>query len=303
MDVYSNEFHEENEKANTPEVLLPTMIMLYQMLDVIQNTTESIFKLDDLEGIMLIFIKLENNHFFKVSEIAENVIAEKSAVSERLNKLVATGIALRIDDEEDRRLVYTQLTAKGEEVALALCKEITLAFRNVFSTGDSVSSEMPDSYLASRYGECGNNIMLNDSDFASVFWLWQHYRKLRKMIRIRLREIDDMPEVAFLLLLNLAIKGQGVFVSDLSHFLMVSNSALSRALDFCTSRNYVKRNRSDFDRRKVLVDLTNEGYRQLILVFDQIIKETDNLSPLDDDNQKRWFAQYASFITDNARKH
>ncbi len=67
----------------------------------------------------------------KAAQLAEALQITPGAVTSATDKLVAEGFAERKGDKEDRRVVYLEITAKGEELAETLTREqnnVTMKF-------------------------------------------------------------------------------------------------------------------------------------------------------------------------------
>ncbi|TVY00293.1 MarR family winged helix-turn-helix transcriptional regulator [Paenibacillus cremeus] len=68
----------------------------------------------------IILEKLEAEGPLKVSQIADALWITSGAVTSLSDKLITGGFANRIRSEEDRRVVYLELTEKGKEVLASL---------------------------------------------------------------------------------------------------------------------------------------------------------------------------------------
>lgn len=67
----------------------------------------------------------------KAAQLAEVLQITPGAVTSATDKLVAEGFAERKGDKEDRRVVYLEITGKGEELAETLTREqnnVTMKF-------------------------------------------------------------------------------------------------------------------------------------------------------------------------------
>lgn len=74
----------------------------------------------DVEGLSstqaLLLQKLEEEGPLKVSQLAEALLITAGAVTSFSDKLILGGYATRIRSEEDRRVVYLEITDKGRDV-------------------------------------------------------------------------------------------------------------------------------------------------------------------------------------------
>lgn len=78
---------------------------------------------DKLTGSQFMVLKRISDHGrITVSGMAEDLMVSLSAVTALIDRLYKAGYVVRIRDEEDRRLVWLELTDKGSEV-LTICHE------------------------------------------------------------------------------------------------------------------------------------------------------------------------------------
>lgn len=77
---------------------------------------------DKLTGIQFMVLKRINEHGrITVSGMAEDLSVSLSAVTALIDRLYKLGYVIRIRDEDDRRLVWLELTDKGSEI-LSVCQ-------------------------------------------------------------------------------------------------------------------------------------------------------------------------------------
>ena len=101
--------------ARLDEVFHQMMRRMHQKL--------SLSMADKLTGSQFLVLKRINDHGrITVSGMAEDLKVSLSAVTALIDRLYKAGYVVRIRDEEDRRLVWLELTDKGSEV-LAICHE------------------------------------------------------------------------------------------------------------------------------------------------------------------------------------
>ncbi|MED4203627.1 MarR family transcriptional regulator [Neobacillus mesonae] len=80
-----------------------------------------------------ILFLLERNGPKKMSEVAELLHLTPGAVTTASDKLIEHGYIARIRDEQDRRVVYLDMTNKGREAITELQEEGRMAMKKVFS--------------------------------------------------------------------------------------------------------------------------------------------------------------------------
>ncbi|AZU64292.1 MarR family winged helix-turn-helix transcriptional regulator [Neobacillus mesonae] len=80
-----------------------------------------------------ILFLLERNGPKKMSEVAELLHLTPGAVTTASDKLIEHGYIARIRDEQDRRVVYLEMTGKGREAITELQEEGRMAMKKVFS--------------------------------------------------------------------------------------------------------------------------------------------------------------------------
>ncbi|GHI01112.1 MarR family winged helix-turn-helix transcriptional regulator [Neobacillus kokaensis] len=80
-----------------------------------------------------ILFLLERNGPKRMSEAAELLHLTPGAVTTASDKLIENGYIARIRDEQDRRVVYLEMTNKGREAITELQEEGRMAMKKVFS--------------------------------------------------------------------------------------------------------------------------------------------------------------------------
>lgn len=78
---------------------------------------------DKLTGSQFMVLKRINDHGrITVTGMAEDLNVSLSAVTALIDRMYRAGYVVRVRDEEDRRLVWLELTDKGKEI-LTACQE------------------------------------------------------------------------------------------------------------------------------------------------------------------------------------
>lgn len=80
----------------------------------------------------IIFL-LEKNGQQKMSELADSLRLTPGAVTTASDKLIENDYIARVRDEKDRRVVYLEITEKGQETLEALRIKGRKAMKNVFN--------------------------------------------------------------------------------------------------------------------------------------------------------------------------
>lgn len=101
-----------------------------------------------------ILFLLERRGSMKMSELAESLHLTPGAVTTASDKLIENGYITRVRDEQDRRVVYLQMTNKGKEVLTALQKEGRKLMKLVFND----LSEQDLYFLISTFEQAEENI-------------------------------------------------------------------------------------------------------------------------------------------------
>ena len=69
----------------------------------------------------------------KITELAEQLLITPGAITSLSVKLIANDYAVRTKDEHDRRVVYLEITPKGEELLEIYMKELKNTINYFFS--------------------------------------------------------------------------------------------------------------------------------------------------------------------------
>ncbi|MEO4055186.1 MarR family transcriptional regulator [Solibacillus sp. CAU 1738] len=101
-----------------------------------------------------ILFLLERKGHLKMSEVAEALHLTPGAVTTASDKLIDNGYITRVRDEQDRRVVYLDMTKEGKEVLANLQKEARKVMQLVFSN----LSETDLNFLISTFEQAEKNI-------------------------------------------------------------------------------------------------------------------------------------------------
>ncbi len=81
----------------------------------------------------VIIKNLKQNGAQKVSDLAEKLSMTPGAITGIADKLISSGYIIRNRSEEDRRVVFLELSPKGEEIIQSLRKQMGDLFKQLFS--------------------------------------------------------------------------------------------------------------------------------------------------------------------------
>lgn len=101
-----------------------------------------------------ILFLLERNGRKRMSELADSLHLTPGAVTTASDKLIENGFIARIRDEQDRRVVYLEMTDKGKKALTELQNEGRKAMKAVFSD----LSEADLEFLIRTFEQASHNI-------------------------------------------------------------------------------------------------------------------------------------------------
>ena len=114
------------------DAIVETIIYLYTES---RRTTKALARELGLTGPQLTVIKLlETFGDLSLSSLSERIRAQNSTVTGIIDRMEREGLVIRARSTSDRRVVYIQLTPKGEALAKAIQIEPMEIFRSVLST-------------------------------------------------------------------------------------------------------------------------------------------------------------------------
>ncbi|WP_040855172.1 MarR family transcriptional regulator [Phyllobacterium sp. YR531] len=121
-------------------------------------------------------------------------------------------------------------------------------------------------------------------------------RTIESELRLRLKSQFDMTLPRFDVMAALNRKSEGLLMSDLSRFLLVSNGNVTVIVDRLVTDGLVVRSSREGDRRTSIVKLTDAG----LLLFKQIATEHEKwvgelLSGIGEDDARQLAAMLKSF--------
>lgn len=98
-------------------------IFLYGSRNISALMSDQLMEELSLEQFSLVRI-LYQNRSMRASELAEQLLVHKSAITAKVEKLVKKGLVERVRDEDDRRNVYLHLSPTGKELYESLAMKI-----------------------------------------------------------------------------------------------------------------------------------------------------------------------------------
>ncbi|HLU21411.1 MarR family winged helix-turn-helix transcriptional regulator [Lederbergia graminis] len=98
-------------------------IFLYGSRNISALMSDQLMEELSLEQFSLVRI-LYQNRSMRASELAEQLLVHKSAITAKVEKLVKKGLVERVRDEDDRRNVYLHLSPTGKELYESLATKI-----------------------------------------------------------------------------------------------------------------------------------------------------------------------------------
>lgn len=101
-----------------------------------------------------ILLLLERKGKSKMSEVAEALHLTPGAVTTASDKLIENGYITRVRDEQDRRVVYLDMTKEGKELLATLQNEARKVMQLVFAD----LSETDLNFLISTFEQAEKNI-------------------------------------------------------------------------------------------------------------------------------------------------
>ena len=82
---------------------------------------------------MFLFAFNEKEREYPIGELGKNAGVKKSTITDMVDRLEKDGIAERVRDDGDRRVVRMRLTAKGREIRKEFIKKRREEIQNIFS--------------------------------------------------------------------------------------------------------------------------------------------------------------------------
>lgn len=271
------------------DYLLPTILLLMLRLRFLQDAVERQLKLDWPTTLILLHF-LTDNRPIAVGELARSLDIGASTVSISLRKMEKTGFLFYQEDPTDRRIVYVALTSGGIEIARKTLACLAQEFREQFAIDTGLPSDK--GFDESAYGRCSREILTTESCENAVFWLLSHFQQSRVMIQHHLEGNEKLNELSFLVLIAIHQTGHAT-PTELSRYLFVSRTTISKVISTLLGYGLVVRKRAENDHRLINVALSSKGMGLLQALVPAIYEEIADESPLDQKTSFDFFASYA----------
>ncbi|MFC1591305.1 MarR family winged helix-turn-helix transcriptional regulator [Thermodesulfobacteriota bacterium] len=114
------------------------MFVIKEFIDEFYNKT--VFSSENSSGsdlspslIKSLFAFADENVEYPIGELGENARVKRSTMTDMVDRMERDGIAERVRDPEDRRLVKVRLTGKGKQIRQEFYIKRRAEFENVFS--------------------------------------------------------------------------------------------------------------------------------------------------------------------------
>lgn len=254
---------------------LARTVMLMHTMRNLKDVVEKACKLNSVQARILCFLDLHGDSF-QVGKLAESLGVSPSLATKTIASLEVGKYVNRIDDQTDRRVVYVALTQKGKQTAARLWdaqgQTITKDYHLIVDAQKQNNRER----IETPYTPIYQGILAGDRH--SIFALTEYYAGLSNACNYhaRLHEVSFNAYFILLILYENENESSEISPSDLATFLLLKKTVVSHALSELVSNGYVNCHRSNFDRRKNVVDLTNEGYTLISSVapslYDDLLK-------------------------------
>lgn len=233
--------------------------MLMHTMRNLRDAVERSCKLNPAQGRILCFLDL-NGDISQVGKLAEHLRLSPSLATKTIASLEESGYVLRTDDQADRRVVYVRSTEKGKQTAARLWEVQGEVITRDYNLIHSAHIQELGGMIRTQYTPVYQGIIQGDAQ--SIFRLTEYYEALSHEFTHHAR-LHDIPLNAYFILLILYSnddENSEISPGDLAMFLLLKKTVVSHAISELVAQGYVISRRSHLDRRKNVVDLTNEGY-------------------------------------------